>query len=295
MPAPKPTATAKDRLEYAIFVTLVSLLRVLPFRQRSALMAWIMTRVIAPLAGYTKRVHQNLDLIWPDMPRAEHNALATSVTRHTGRTICELFSPKDLTRMAKKTPLTGPGLAALQEAQTAGKPAIVISGHFGNYDIVRAALINKGFHVGGLYRRMNNTLIHKFYLNNISTIGTPLFERGRPGLGAMLRHLKDGGTLAALIDVRAHNGLPLPFLGQPALTATSMAELALRYEATLVPVYGIRSADTGHFTAYLDTAIPFTDPETMTRALNNSLEARVRENPEQWFWIHNRWKGGTGG
>ena len=142
---------------------------------------------------------------------------------------------------------------------------------------------------------MNNTLIHKFYLNNISTIGTPLFERGRPGLGAMLRHLKDGGTLAVLIDVRAHNGLPLPFLGQPALTAKSMAELALRYEATLVPVYGIRSADAGYFKAYLDTAIPFTDPETMTRALNNSLEARVRENPEQWFWIHNRWKGGTGG
>lgn len=48
MPAPMPTATAKDRLEYVIFVTLVSLLRVLPFRQRSALMAWIMSRVIAP-------------------------------------------------------------------------------------------------------------------------------------------------------------------------------------------------------------------------------------------------------
>ena len=293
MPAPKPTATAKDRLEYAIFVTLVSLLRVLPFRQRSALMAWIMTRVIAPLAGYTKRVHQNLDLIWPDMPRAEHNALVTSVTRHTGRTICELFSPKDLTRMAKETPLTGPGLAALKEAQTAGKPAIVISGHFGNYDIVRAALINEGFHVGGLYRCMNNPLIHKFYLNNISTIGTPLFERGRPGLGAMLRHLKDGGSLAALIDVRVNNGVPLPFLGQPALTATSMAELALCYGATLVPVYGIRSADAEHFTTYLDTAIPLTDPETMTRALNTSLEARVRKNPEQWFWIHNRWKGGA--
>ena len=91
MPAPKPTAiaTAKARLEYAIFVTIVSLLRVLPFRQRSAMMAWIMSRVIAPLAGYTKRVHQNLDLIWPDMPREEHNALVTSVTRHIGRTICE--------------------------------------------------------------------------------------------------------------------------------------------------------------------------------------------------------------
>ena len=291
MPKTNRPITLRDRLEYISIVTVISIVRVLPFRLRSAFMASVMSRVIAPLAGYSKRVRQNLKLIWPDMPPHQRDVLVREVTRHSGRTLCELFSPQDLKRMAEQTELTGPGLAALEEARAAGRPAIVISGHFGNYDIVRAALIAHGFDVGGLYRQMNNPLFHKFYLKNISTIGTPLFERGRSGLGHMVRHLKGGGVLAALIDVRANNGTALPFLGQPALTATSMAELALRYDAVLVPVYGTRMPDAEHFTASLEAPIPLTDPETMTIALNQSLEARVQQTPEQWFWIHNRWKG----
>ncbi len=291
MSEPKPPIKLKHRLEYGIFISLVYILRALPFRYRSAFMASIMAHVIAPLAGYTKRVRQNLDHVWPDLPAQERDTLVKEIIKHFGRTICELFSPHDLKRMAQETELKGPGLAALRAAQKERRPSIVISGHFGNYDIVRAALIADGFDVGALYRHMNNPLFHDFYLDTISTIGTPLFERGRPGLGQMVRHLKDGGTLAALIDVKANSGVALPFLGQPALTATSMAELALRYDAVLIPFYGTRMPDSEHFNAYLDDPIPLTDPETMTRVLNQSLEARVRETPEQWFWIHNRWKG----
>jgi KDO2-lipid IV(A) lauroyltransferase len=283
--------TLRDRFEYGAVVGIVAALRLLPFRQRSAVIAWIMLRVIAPLAGYKKRVRQNLHHVWPDLDEGKRDVLVDSIIRNFGRTLCELFSPDDLRRMAAETELTGPGLAALEDARAAGRPTIVISGHFGNYDIARAALIGHGFDVGALYRRMNNPLFHDFYLRNISTIGTPLFERGRPGLGEMVRHLKGGGTLAALIDVRANSGAPVPFLGKPALTAHSMAELALRYDAVLVPFYGTRLPDGEHFTAHLEAPIPLSDPETMTRALNQSLEARVRETPEQWFWVHNRWKG----
>lgn len=278
-------------LEYGVIKAMISTLNFLPFRQRSAFMAWLMSSVIAPVVGYRKRIRNNLELIWPDLGPARRNALTTEVTRNIGRTICELFSPHDLLSMAQQTKLTGPGLIALQEAHAANRPAIVVSGHFGNYDIVRAGLIARGFNVGALYRHMNNPFFHEFYLRNISTIGTPLFERGRPGLGQMVRHLKAGGTLAALIDVRANSGVPLPFVGHVALTATSMAELALRYDTVLIPFYGTRLANGDGFTADLEAPIPHTDPETMTRTLNHSLEIRVLKNPEQWFWIHNRWKG----
>ncbi len=278
-------------VEYGAIIAIFSMLKLLPFRQRSAFMAWVMAKVVAPSVGYRKRIRENLDRVWPDLAPAKKDTLTTEVTRHVGRTICELFSPRDLSGMAQQTELTGPGLAALEQAQAAKRPAIVVSGHFGNYDIVRAGLIAHGFNVGALYRRMNNPYFHEFYIKNISTTGTPLFERGRPGLGQMIRHLKDGGTLAALTDVRANNGLPLPFFGQAALTATSMAEMALRYDAILVPFYGTRLPGNQGFTAELEAPIPHSDPETMTRALNLSLEARIQKNPEQWFWVHNRWKG----
>ncbi len=291
MPGTETARTLRYRLEYALFMGVFAILNLLPFRQRTAFMAWTMSRVVGPLVGYRKRARENLARLWPELSAERRNTITTDVMRNVGRTICELFSPHDLLALAQRTDLTGPGLAALQEARAANRPAIVISGHFGNYDIVRAKLIAEGFDVGALYRHMNNPYFHDFYLRNISTIGEPLFERGRPGLGAMVRHLKQGGTLAALIDVRANSGIPLPFIGQEALTATSMAELALRYDAVLIPFYGTRLPGGQAFTAELEAPIPHTDPVTMTKALNLSLEARIRKNPEQWFWIHNRWKG----
>lgn len=286
----KATNSFRHSLEYFTIKAMISLLKIFPFHWRSAIMAWGLSKVVAPVAGYRRRVRDNLDRIWPDLGAARRNALADDVSRHVGRTICELFSPDDLISMAQRTELKGPGLVAMEEARAANRPVIVISGHFGNYDIIRAGLIAKGFNVGALYRRMNNPIFHDLYLRNISRIGTPLFERGRPGLGQMVRHLKSGGTLAALNDVRANDGIPLPFFGQAALTATSMAELALRYDAVLVPAYGTRLPDGRGFTADLEAPVAHTDPKTMTRALNLSLEARILQNPEQWFWIHNRWK-----
>lgn len=287
----KNVKTIRYRLEYYLFLAIFSTLSKLPFRHRSAFMGWAMSRLIAPLVGYRKRVRDNLERIWPDIAQSRKDSLATEVNRNVGRTICELFSPDDLVAMAQKTELSGPGLPVLREARAQGRPVIVISGHFGNYDIARARLIAEGFHVGGLYRHMNNPFFHDFYLRNISKIGTPLFERGKPGLGQMIRHLKSGGVLAALIDVRANSGVPLPFFGHAALTATSMAELALRYDALLVPLYATRRPDAVSFTAELEDPIPHSDPETMTKALNASLEARIEKNPEQWFWVHNRWRG----
>lgn len=291
MPKRKTTATLRHRLEFIAVMAVFSALKIATFRQRRGILAWSMSHVVAPLVGYRKRVQENLDRVWPTLSLTQRDALTTEITHHIGQTIGELFSPHDLMSIAYRTELNGPGLIALEEARAADQPAIVISGHFGNYDIVRAALIARGFDVGALYRHMNNPLFHNFYINNISAIGTPLFERGRPGLGQMVRHLKKGGTLAALIDVRANNGVPLPFLGHPALTATSMAELALRYNAVLIPFYGTRLPNGLGFAADLEAPIPHTDPKAMTIALNQSLEARIRHNPEQWFWIHNRWKG----
>lgn len=285
--------TFRYRFEFYLIKAVFSVLHLVPFRQRSALMATAMSRVVAPLVGYKKRVHRNLSLVWPDLSPREKDAMTVQVNRNVGRTICELFSPKDLLSMVHKTPLSGPGLAALETARAANQPAIVVSAHFGNYDIVRGRLIADGFNVGALYRRMNNPFFHDYYLSNISTIGSPLFERGRPGLSEMIRHLKSGGVLAALSDVRANGGVPLPFFGHAALTATSMAEMALRYNAVLIPFYGTRQPDGYSFTAELEAPIPHSDPETMTRALTASLEARVLKDPEQWFWIHNRWKGGA--
>ena len=266
------------------------LLHRIPYRWRVPFGGWLFSRLIAPLAGYRRRIRANLDLVVPDLEEAEKARLVRDVPRNIGRTVTELYSPNDFLAVARRIQITGPGLAALEQAHAQGRPAILVSGHFGNYDAVRAALLHRGHRIGGLYRPMNNRLFNAHYVATISRIGSPLFDRGRRGLGQMMRFLRGGGTLAILLDQRMNHGVPLRFFGHPAWTALSAAELALKYDAELIPCYAIRRPDGMTFDVELEAPLPHTDAETMTQALNDSLEAQVRAHMDQWFWLHNRWK-----
>ncbi|MDP3959370.1 MAG: lysophospholipid acyltransferase family protein [Pseudorhodobacter sp.] len=267
-----------------------SLLR-LPYRWRVPLCGWVMAEVIAPIAGYRQRVRENLALILPDLPAAEVTRLSHLVPDNVGRSVIEIYSgPAFVTRVLRSPP-RGPGLAALEAAHLERRPVILVTGHFGNFDASRATLIARGYRVGGLYRPMKNRYFNRHYEQAIAGIGTPLFALGRRGLGEMVRHLHTGGMVGMVIDQHKRRGARLTFFGHDALTALSAAELALKYDAVLVPTYAIRQPNGLDFDIVVEAPIPRGTPETMTQALNDSLEALVRTHPEQWFWIHRRWKG----
>lgn len=261
----------------------------LPYHIRVPLCGWTVAYLIAPFAGYGARVRENLALIMPDLSPPEVARLARAVPDNVGRTIIEIYSGAEFSAHAAATPPFGEGLAALDAAHAAQRPVILVTGHFGNYDASRAALIARGFRVGALYQPMANSYFNGHYVNAISRIGTPLFPRGRRGLSGMVRFLKSGGMLGLVIDQHMRHGEPLMFFGKEARTALSAAELALKYDALLVPTYAIRRPDGLNFDIVVEAPIPHGTPQAMTQALNNSLEVRARAHPEQWFWIHRRW------
>jgi Kdo2-lipid IVA lauroyltransferase/acyltransferase len=266
----------------------------LPYAMRVRLCGWVMAQIIAPVAGYRARVRDNLALVLPDMPKTEVERMTRAVPNNVGRTIIEIYSGPEFTARAAATPPEGEGLAALEKAHATGRPVILVTGHFGNYDASRAALLARGFRVGALYRNMKNSFFNAHYVAAISRIGTPLFPRGRAGLADMVRHLKSGGMLGLLIDQHMGHGADLTFFGVSAQTALSAAELALKYDALLVPTYAVRLPDGLNFRIIVEAPIPHGTPEAMTQALNDSLEALVRTHPDQWFWIHRRWKRAPG-
>ena len=278
------------RLTSLLFQALIGLALFLPYGPRVRLCGWLFSHLVAPLAGYRRRIRQNLATILPDLPRSEVERLVRAVPDNVGRTLIEIYSGDDFIAHVTATPLSGPGLAALDQAHLAGRPVILVTGHFGNYDASRAALIARGYRVGALYNPMTNPWFNDHYVKAISSIGTPLFARGKRGLGAMVRFLRGGGMLGLLIDQRMVHGEKLRFFGVEALTALSAAELALKYDALVVPTYGIRRANGLDFDVVIEEPIPHGSPEAMTQALNDSLEALVRQHMDQWFWIHRRWK-----
>jgi Kdo2-lipid IVA lauroyltransferase/acyltransferase len=277
-------------LQNLVLRGLIQLALALPYRARLAFTGWLMRRVIGPFAGYRNRALTNLAATLPDLSLPERTRIADGALDNAGRTLIENYSHVEFARRRQTEALHGPGLDALEAARAAGRPAILVSGHFGNYEAVRAALVARGFDVGGLYRNMRNRYFNAHYVRTMEAFGGPVFPQGRAGTAGFVRHLKSGGLLVLLFDQHVPGGDEIPFLGRRAATAVSAAELALRYDALLIPFFATRQPDGLSFDLALDPPIPASDAVTMTRAMTAALEARVRVNPEQWFWIHDRWK-----
>ncbi|WP_374371003.1 lysophospholipid acyltransferase family protein [Tabrizicola sp.] len=272
---------------------LIGLALALPYPWRVGFTGWLMRRVIGPFAGYDRRARENLALIWPGKPQAERNAIAAASLDNAGRTLIENYSTRAFTARARSIEPEGPGYGALIAARNDKRPVILVSGHFGNYEAARAALVARGFDIGGLYRNLSNRYFNAHYVKTMQAFGGPVFPQGRAGTAGFVRHLKEGGQLVLLFDQDVPGAPALPFLGHPARTALSAAELALRLKADLIPFFATRQPDGLGFRVELDAPVPHSDAETMMREVTAALEKRVMTHPGQWFWIHRRWKGGA--
>lgn len=262
----------------------------LPYHWRVPLMGWITSRLIAPLAGYRRRIRANLAHTCPELDKAEIRRICLAVPNNFGRTLIEIYSGDEFVARVRDLPLEGKGAEALEKAYKTGQPVVLVTGHIGNYDAARAALIAHGYQMGAIYMPMTNVYFNAHYEKAIRHIGSRLFSRDRKGLGQMLRFLKGGGMAAFQVDQYMRSGAPLRFFNKTAITALSAAEMALKYDAVLVPIYGIRADNGLDFQVVVDDPIPHSDAETMTQALNDSLEHLVRQHMGQWLWIHRRWK-----
>lgn len=262
----------------------------LPYRWRIPAMGWLVTHTVAPLAGFNRRIARNLSLTVPGLNKPEVRRLCAQVCDNTARTSMEQLSTVPFMAQAARTPISGPGWPAIQQAAEQGRPVIVCSGHFGNYAIVRAAMAHAGHPMGVIYRRLANPYFNDYYVDRLERLGGTCFEQGHKGMRGVVKHLRGGGKIGILTDLHAHGGEELSFFGQPAVTSTATAEMALKFNALLVPGYAIRQPDGLSFQIEFHDPIPHTDARMMTQAMNDDLEALVRQHMGQWFWIHRRWK-----
>lgn len=211
--------------------------------------------------------------------------------KHMGRTLFELYHDAEFQTQTHRFRISGPGLDALKEAQAAGKGAIIVSGHFGQWEAIRAVLKVHGMESGAIIRTHKNPHYAHRIRTGIEAGGRPILSTGRAGTMALVRHLRSGGIISILLDEKYPEGVRLPFLGLDALTSVSAAQLALKYGLPMIPAYGIRDDDAGEVQVIFESPIAHTDAITMTQAFNDSLSARILANPEQWYWLLRRWDG----
>ncbi|UWQ21775.1 lysophospholipid acyltransferase family protein [Jannaschia sp. W003] len=276
------------RLQALALRVLLAVLRPLPYAVRVEGVGRVVRTLAALVPSLRARAERNLALVYPGWPEAERRRVALAAAANAGRALAMIWFARDARAALSSLRAEGEGLDALRDAQAEGRPAILVTGHFGPFEAMRHALRNEGIEVGGLYRPNNNPHYDPIFVAGLEETGRPVLPRGRAGLRGMIAHLRAGGVFEILADQAMEDGPALPFLGHPAHTSLATAELALRHGAPLLPAFAVEGAD--GLRVIVEAPIPPSDAATMMAEFNRRLGSRVRADPSQWYWFHRRWK-----
>lgn len=277
-----------DFLTYLPVACLARVAGWLPYRSRLALGAAV-GRGAVRLPRYRRRIAANLAHVFPEMPEAERSAVARQTGENFGRTFIETLRNADFHRHAALRGPVGPGAAALASVLERRGGAVLVTGHFGQWEAVRAIFTAQGIACAGIYRPIDNPRIDALYVAGLEA-GGPVYPKGRTGLRGLVSHLSRGGVAGILVDQYDNRGATLDFLGQPAPTMLTAAELALKYRLPLIPTYGVRQPDGEGVEIFADLPVPVGTAREMMQAVNDSLAAIVRRYPGQYYWLHRRWE-----
>ena len=276
-------------LEFAPIWVALSLGRYIPFRLRGKIFSVLGGLIVMHLPGARKRVYNGLYIVFPNLAKERVVSITKEVGRNTARTLSEILMNDDYKKRTGLISASGNGFEVLCDAKAQGCGAIIVSAHFGQWEAIRHHLALNNMETGAVYRKNNNPWYEKRFLRSIKQGGLPIVARGNRGNIAMVRHLKKGGFFALLVDQKYSSGEDLDFLGHDAKTTTAPAEMALRYNLPLVPVFAIRQPNGQNIKLEYETPIDHSDAITMTNQINERIGARIKQNPEQWYWLHNRW------
>ncbi len=299
LPEPRSNrpVTLAHRAEFAAALALGAFFRLVGVDAASTI-AGKFTRLIGPMIGpITHRARVNLRIAFPGMPPAEMDAIIRDVWENLGRTTAEFAHLAKFEPDAADPRVDIVGREKLEAIAKGERPAIFVSGHFANWEVMSIVLHALGVDYGVIYRAANNPLVDGLVIKERARVmSRRQIPKGKRGGRDMIEALKSGASLAMLVDQKLNTGgVPSPFFGKEAMTAPAAARLALKYGAPVIPIE-IERTSGARFRVTAHEAIPFApsgdtnaDTQTLTDLINLELEKMIRARPGQWLWLHRRW------
>lgn len=280
------------RLEAFGFQALFGFLRLLGVERASGLGGWLL-RTLGPLTGTQRTVMRNLRIAFPDMPAAEREALALAQWDQTGRTFAELAVMDHLTPEGGRVEVVG--MERLHALRDSGKPAVLISGHLANFEVMAAVIMASGVPCQVTYRAANNPYVDALIRQSRERYGIRLFAPKGDGTRELMAGMKRGDSIALLVDQKYNQGPEVEFFGQPVNASPGAARLALKFDTVMLPLSvvrlpGVRFRVTAHEPIVVNQSEDkAADTLVGIQAANRFVEDRVKEHPVDWFWVHKRW------
>ncbi len=238
-----------------------------------------------------KIITKNLNMISNKLPKLDEKVISKNMWKNYGMTFIEYiflnnFRKKNSHRSIKDA-------ANLSQILLDKKPVIFISGHFANFELMSMEITKKNIPLATIYRPLNNFFLNPFMEHlRKKYICKNQIKKGINGVRETIDYLKKNISIALMIDQRVSEGERINFFGEPALTTTLPAQLSIKFNLDIIPVY-IERDKNSHFNIEFQNRInpdDFKDKIELTKKLNDVLEKMIIRNPTQWIWTHNRWK-----
>ena len=241
-----------------------------------------------------ENIKKNISNAYDNLTEDEKNNIVNDMWTNYGLTFAEyIFMKKFRKNKFSKAQISIKGMGILQNVIKSGEPAIFISGHFANFELMAMELEKSKIKLAAIYRPLNNFFINPFmvYIRK-KYICKNQIKKGISGTRDAIKFINSGHSIAMMIDQRLSEGKSIKFFGENALTTTLPAQLSTKYNLKIIPV-SIHRLSGSNFKLKIDEPFKFSENdsiEKITLVLNIWLEKEIKKYPSQWIWSHNRWK-----
>jgi len=258
----------------------------------------IIGKYFGPLFRKKTIAKKNILIAFPNFNEKSINEMIDRMWKNIGRIFGEYihinkFSIIDNSK--KKIVFTNRDDAEILKKNN--KPIVFFSGHFANFELMAKCLQELGFDIGAIYRPLNNIFlnpimefIRKKYICPIQ------IEKGSNGTKKLIKHISNNNPLALMVDQRLSSSIRVPFFDQPATTTITPAQLAIKYDALLVPVF-LKRLEKTNFEFFIEEPLITNrtndydkDIFNITQIMNIKIEEFIKRDPAHWLWSHDRWK-----
>ena len=253
---------------------------------------------IGPLIKSEKTIKKNISIVFGNIDENEINKIIKSMWKNYAYIFVEyIFLYKYRLNKFKNFQVNINGKNILSKIAKSNKPVIFISGHFANFELMAMELEKNHINVAAIYRPLNNIFLNPFmvYLRKKYICKNQVIK-GKTGTRETIEFMKKNFSIALMVDQRLGESERINFFKKPAHTTTLPAQLALRFECDIVPIYLERKKDNTFELEILEpiklnkTDNVSSDKEILTKRINEVIEKMILRNPGQWIWTHNRWK-----
>ncbi len=288
----------KERLQYVVAWSAIKLLGILPRPLARALAATGARVLLRLLPKLRETADFNLQLAFPEWPEAKRVAVRRGMVRNLGWLAAEFSRLPKYTRENIEQFVILDGHENFLAGKSRGKGVIYLTGHIGAWELSSFAHALYGFPLHYMARPLNNKSLDAMVNRYRGLSGNTAIFKNDAARG-MLRILKNAGTVGILADQNTMfaEGVFVDFFGTPACTTAGIARVALHTEAAVVPGYAYWDPGIRKYRLRFEPPVELTrtgnaeqDIQENTQRFAKVIEGIIREHPEQWVWIHARWK-----